>query len=196
MSEIIRLPTPKKTGDISLEAALYQRRTIRSFLETPLGMESIGQLLWAAQGLTTSNGLRTAPSAGALYPLEVYVAAHDLLGRYLPESHSIEVIHRDDLRKAIASAAFDQEFILQAPCSFLLAAVPERTQLKYGADRSPRYIEIEVGHAAQNLLLQATALGLGSVPVGAFDDQRIAGLFRLPSGQSPLYLIPVGRPMM
>ena len=193
MDEIIRFPPPNLAGGMSLETALHRRRTIRSFRDEALDMGVIGQLLWSLQGLSSSYGLRTAPSAGALFPLEVYLVTCDLIGHYHPGSHAIDNIERGDFRQAVTAAALDQEFILRAPCSFLLTAVPARTAAKYGS-RSSRYIAIEIGHAAQNLLLQATVLGLGSVPIGAFDDDSMAELFRLPRDWEPLYLISVGWP--
>jgi SagB-type dehydrogenase family enzyme len=194
MSEIIKLPEIMTESEISLETCLYSRRTIRSFSSVSLDERFLGQLLWAAQGVTNADGLRTAPSAGAMYPLEVYLATIELAGRYLPQSHQLEIYQRTDLRPQIARAALEQEFIDQAPCSILLAAELERTSRRYGPGRSPRYVAIEVGHAAQNLILQATALGLGCVPVGAFDDAQMARIFNLPPEQDPLYLVTVGWP--
>jgi len=194
MTKLLKLPDPFLTGSMSLEAALNARRTTRAFEDIPLDTRTLGQLLWAAQGINGPQGLRTAPSAGATYPLETYLVTREYVGHYDPRAHSIEIIQRGDLRNLIAQAALDQDFILQAPCSVLLSAEPGRTSARYGVKRSPRYIDIEVGHAAQNLLLQATALGLGGVPVGAFDDAEIALLFGLPPEQEPLYLISIGQP--
>lgn len=194
MSEIIKLPEPRTESETSLETCLSRRRTIRSFEPQFLDVHVLGQLLWAAQGVTSADGFRTAPSAGATYPLEVYLAATEWMGRYIPHSHALEILQRQDLRHQIAHAALEQDFIDQAPCSILLAAVIEWTTRRYGPERSPRYIAIEVGHAAQNLILQATSLGLGCVPVGAFNDAQIARIFNLPPGQKPFYLIPLGWP--
>jgi SagB-type dehydrogenase family enzyme len=194
MTEVLKLPNPVLTGSMSLEAALNARRTTRTFQDIPLEPRTLGQLLWAVQGINSPDGLRTAPSAGAMYPLETYVTTQEYTGHYDPHAHSIEILQRGDLRISIARAALDQDFIRQAPCSVLLSAVPGRTSARYGVKRSSRYIAFEVGHAAQNLLLQATALGLGSVPVGAFDDGQIAQLFGLPAEQEPLYIISIGLP--
>ncbi|MEJ2013499.1 MAG: SagB/ThcOx family dehydrogenase [Anaerolineales bacterium] len=194
MTEIIKLPEPRTNSETSLETCLSRRRTTRSFEPQRLDEHVFGQLLWAAQGITSADGFRTAPSAGAMYPLELYLATTEWMGRYIPHSHALEILQRQDLRRQIAHAALEQEFIDQAPCSILLAAVLERTTRRYGPDRSPRYIAIEVGHAAQNLILQATSLGLGCVPVGAFNDTQMASVFNLPPSQKPFYLITLGWP--
>jgi SagB-type dehydrogenase family enzyme len=188
------LPTPLLVGQLSLEAALAGRRSVREFSARPLTEVELGQLLWAAQGITDPRGYRTAPSAGALYPLEVYVATADGLFHYEVDSHGLTVAGGTDLRPALYEAALHQEPVRQAAAVFVIAAVYERTAVKYGAERSPRYVHLEAGHAAQNLLLQAVALGLGAVPIGAFDDSGVQRALGLPAGELPLYLIPVGQP--
>ena len=188
------LPPPILTGRKSLEEALALRRSVRAYQDTPLTLQELAQLLWAAQGITHEQGFRTAPSAGALYPLELYVATPEGLYRYDPASHLLQVISQDDLRPALYAAALEQEPVRQALAVFVLAAVYERTAQKYGADRSPRYVHLEAGHAAQNLLLEAVVLGLGAVPIGAFEDARVQTLLRIPTDHEPLYLIPVGHP--
>ena len=187
------LPAPRADGPVSLEEALSGRRSARSFTLEALTVEEVSQLLWAAQGITASWGGRTAPSAGALYPLVVYVADQGTLSRYLPDGHRLEIVSEGDLRADLARAAHDQEAVAAAPVVFAITAVPARTEAKYG-DRAERYVHLEAGHAAQNLLLQATALGLGGVPIGAFDDGDVARILRLPEGSVPIYLIPVGHP--
>lgn len=188
------LPTPAAAGQMSLEAALAQRRSVREFNARPLTDAELGQLLWAAQGITDERGYRTAPSAGALYPLEIYVATGDGLFHYEVEQHALTVVDRADVRPALHQAALRQAAVGQAPAVFVIAAVYERTAVKYGAERSPRYVHLEAGHAAQNLLLQAVALELGAVPIGAFDDAAVQQALGLPAEQRPLYLIPVGQP--
>jgi SagB-type dehydrogenase family enzyme len=187
----IELPAPRTDGDLSLEEALAARRSIRDFTPEELTLEEISQLLWAAQGITASWGGRTAPSAGALYPLEVYVATSDGLSRYLPEGHRAESISTADVREALAEAALGQAAVAEAPAVFVITAVPARTEAKYGG-RAERYVHMEAGHVAQNVLLQAVALGLGSVPTGAFADEEVARVLELPPGEVPLYLVPVG----
>jgi SagB-type dehydrogenase family enzyme len=192
-SEFIVLPAPRTDGEISVEAALASRRSIRSYAPDRLTVEETGQLLWAAQGLTASWGGRTAPSAGGLYPLELYVASASGLWHYVPDGHRAEVLSDEDLRPALRDAALGQDPVAAAPAVFILTAVPQRTATKYGS-RAERYVDLEAGHAAQNLVLQATAMGLGGVTVGAFSDGEVADLLDLPRGQLPLYLIPVGHP--
>jgi SagB-type dehydrogenase family enzyme len=180
---------------MSLEEALVKRRSMRSFSQEPLDDAKMGQLLWAAQGITNARGFRTAPSAGALYPLELYVATADGVFRFEPQEHRLLAIDTVDRRQALYEAALSQEAVLRAPAVFVIAAVYERTERKYGPERSPRYVHLEAGHAAQNLLLQAVALDLGAVPIGAFDDARVQQVLRLPPDHAPLYLIPTGYPV-
>lgn len=188
------LPSPNQDGDTSLEQALARRRSIREFRDEALTPAELGQLLWAAQGFTNERGFRTAPSAGALYPLEIFVATADGLFHYDPQRHRLLVSSLDDVRPRIYDAALQQEALRQAPAVFIVTAIYERTAQKYGAERSPRYVHLEAGHAAQNLLLQAVALDLGAVPIGAFYDQQILEVLGLSADYTPLYLIPVGHP--
>ncbi len=190
----IDLPEPERQGALSLEETLAGRLSVRQFTSEPLNPQQISQLLWAAQGPTHASGLRTTPSAGALYPLEVYLIDSQGVYHYHPEGHSLSAHLAGDVRKDVCQMALGQESILQAPCTFLLTAVFERIAIRYGPERTPRYVHMEVGHAAQNILLQATALGLGAVPVGAFEDEGLHALLALPLDHEPLYLIPVGYP--
>jgi SagB-type dehydrogenase family enzyme len=190
----LALPPPGLRGQMSLEEALAARRSIREFANEPLTLEELGQLAWSAQGITDARGLRTAPSAGALYPLELYIVLEGGVYRYEPEEHGLQMVQAHDARQPLYETALHQEAIRQAPAVFVLAAVMERTIQKYGAERSPRYVHIEVGHAAQNLLLQAVALGLGAVPIGAFHDDEVQRVLGLPGDHLPIYLIPVGHP--
>ncbi len=191
--KLVKLPPPYESSQISLEEALHQRRSIRAFNSAPLTLEEIGQLLWAAQGITEKKeGLRTAPSAGALYPLEMYVAMEWGVYHYLPHQHELTRTRENDLRREIWRAALRQKSVREAPVVFVIAAVSERTTWKYG-ERGWRYIYMEAGHVAQNLLLQATALGLGAVPIGAFHDEQVERFLKLPANQRVLYLLPVGR---
>ena len=193
-ANVLQLPSPEQKGKMSLEEALSRRRSVREFTHEVLTERELSQLLWAAQGITHAEGMRTAPSAGALYPLEVYVAAASGFYHYEPGSHRLVQLSDRDLRAAMRRAAWDQEAITRAPAVFVIAAVYERTSGKYGAARAPRYVHMEAGHAAQNLLLEAAALGLGGVPMGAFEDEALQKALRLPEDHRPLYLIPVGHP--
>lgn len=190
----IALPLPRTNGPLSLEQALTRRRSVREFSDQPVTRAEIAQLLWAAQGVTSPYGFRTAPSAGALYPLEVYVVTADATYHYLPAEHALALIVAGDRRQELWRVALRQEAVRQAPAVFVIAAVFARTEQKYGPERTPRYVHLETGHVAQNLLLQAVALDLGAVPIGAFDDAGVQAALSLPPDHYPLYLIPVGHP--
>ena len=190
----ILLPTPRFEGEITLEEALTKRRSIREYSEKPLTLEEIGQLLWSAQGITHPAGYRTAPSAGALYPLEVYVVTPVGNYHYEPSEHRLILHQQGDFRPSLFEAALKQNAVLNAPAVFIIAAVYERTAVKYGQERSPRYVHLEAGHATQNLLLQAVAFDLGGVPIGAFYDEAVKEALSLSDDHQPLYLIPVGHP--
>jgi SagB-type dehydrogenase family enzyme len=203
--DTIRLPAPDTAGRLPVERALSGRRSVRSFAPGALSLAELGQLLWAAQGVTREapgvrgGGLRTAPSAGALYPLELLVAAGSVtdlppgLYRYLPSKHALAREGDRDLRAELSRAALGQSWIAEAPAVLVFAAVIERTAAKYG-DRAGRYVHIEVGAAAENVYLQCEALGLGTTFVGAFRDadvKRVGGLAR---DEDPIAILPVGKP--
>jgi SagB-type dehydrogenase family enzyme len=192
--QYIDLPAPSLKGTLTLEEALAKRRSVRQFSAVALTMEELGQLLWAAQGITHPAGLRTAPSAGALYPLEIYAVTPDGAYHYEPQGHRLALQDPGDLRNALCDAALQQGAVRQAPAVIVIAAVYARTAEKYGEERSPRYVHLEAGHAAQNILLQAIALKLGAVPIGAFYDDQVKKTLALPNDQQPLYLIPAGHP--
>jgi SagB-type dehydrogenase family enzyme len=196
--ENVALPEPSVTGSNSLEQLLAQRRSVRDYQTATLKLAEIGQLLWAAQGITHLQGLRTAPSAGALYPLELYVVTGRIEGlaqgvyHYDPGHHQLTKTSDGDLRDALTRAALSQGWIKTAPAIIVFTADYQRTARKYGK-RGKRYVHIEVGHAAQNLFLQTESLGLATVVVGAFNDDEIARVLRLPADIQPLLLMPVGR---
>ena len=189
----IPLPEPRLEGEISLEQAIADRRSIREFTDESLSWEEISQLLWAAQGTTDPRGLRAAPSAGALYPLELYVAVADGAYRYLPQGHALQVVTGEDGRQGLWEAGLRQGALQAAPAIIVVTGIYQRTEGKYGG-RAERYVELEAGHAAQNILLQAVALKLGAVPIGAFYDEQVQDVLGLPPEHRPLYLIPVGHP--
>jgi SagB-type dehydrogenase family enzyme len=194
----VSLPEPRLESGMSVEEALQDRRSIRSYADDPLTLAEAGQLLWAAQGVTDALGHRTAPSAGALYPLEVYLVAGAITGleqgvyRYEPESHRLVLTASGDFRGVLQEAALDQDAVGDAPADIVIAAVPERTSSKYG-DRAMRYVYLEGGGAAQNIYLQAEALDLGTVTIGAFDDAAVQRVLALPANTTPLSIMPVGR---
>jgi len=188
----IDLPEPKIRGAVSVEEAIQKRRSVRSYAPKDLSIEDISQLLWACQGITDKErGLRAAPSAGALYPLEVYVAKKDGLFHYIPEGHKLETVSNKDVRAELSTAAYGQGYVEEAAIDIIIAAVYERITSRYG-ERGIRYIDMEAGHAAENVFLQAVALGLDSVAVGAFADAQVVSILKLPTGVKPLYILPVG----
>jgi len=191
VGETLSLPPPRKDGPMSVEAAIARRRSIRDYARSPIPLEAISQLLWSAAGITGSGFMRAAPSAGACYPLEVYLACEQGLFHYIPQRHALVKVQAQDIRQALCDAAWGQEFVAAAAVSLIFAAVYERTTARYG-ERGIRYVHMDVGHAAENVHLQAEALGLGSVPVGAFDDKAVEDVLRLPAEQKPIYIVPVG----
>lgn len=198
-TNVIELPPPESDGPLSLERTISQRRSVRSFAPTALTVSQIAQLLWAAQGITDRGRFRTAPSAGALYPLELYLVAGKVDGlepgvyHYLPHDHSLERTASGDMRPELSAAALGQRALISAPAVLVMCAVYERVTGKYGR-RGDRYVHMEAGHAAQNFALQAVALGLAGVPIGAFSDQQIQNVLGLPNESEPLYLLPFGVP--
>lgn len=195
----ISLPPPNVSSEYSVEEALAYRRSIRRFAARPLTLEDVGQLLWAAQGVRSTATGRPAPSAGALYPLEVYLVAGDVDGldpgvyKYQPLGHKMRLHQAGDYRDIVARAAWGQDWVADGAAIIVITAVYSRTARKYGS-RAERYVHIEVGHAAQNIYLQAQTLGLGTTIVGAFRDSKVRDVLDLPSDEAPLALLPVGHP--
>jgi len=189
------LPKPRLAGDLPLEKALLQRRSVRTYAERALTLAEVSQLLWAAQGVTAPWGGRTAPSAGALYPLEVYLAVGEVDGlrpglyHYSPNEHALRTVKEKDVRRPLSKAAVGQRWVADAPAVIVIAAVAKRTASKYGA-RAERYVNMEVGCVCQNVHLQCESLGLGTVAVGAFEDRDVRRI--LGEEPAPLLLMPVG----
>lgn len=194
-----KLPQPREDGHVSVERCIRQRRSVRGFRDLALTADQLGQLLWAAQGITGADATRTAPSAGALYPLELYVAAASVatltagIYRYLPARHELRLVAPGQQHDKLVAAARGQEWIATAPAVICVAAAFERTTVKYG-NRGRGYVYMEAGHAAECLMLQAIALGLATTVVGAFADDAVARLMHLHADETPLCLIPVGAP--
>jgi SagB-type dehydrogenase family enzyme len=192
------LPPPGTTSGLSVEQALARRRSARAYDSTPVTLPELSQLLWAAQGENRRKGFRTVPSAGALYPLELYAVSGEVTGlapgvyKYRADGHTLGRIAEGDPRADIARAALGQSWIAKSRAILVVAAVFRRTMAKYG-ERGLRYVHMEAGHAAQNVYLQATALGLGTTVVGAFDDERLHALLGMTEGEAPLSLLPFGR---
>ena len=195
----MNLPAPKLDGACSLEKAIALRRSVRAFAPEPLSLEDVSQLLWAAQGITGEDGLRSAPSAGATYPLQTYMVAGNVTGldagvyRYENQGHSLSLLFGGDERTKLCDAALGQSCVLQAPLSLILTAVKDRT-IKIYKGFGEGYVNMEAGHAAQNVHLQAAALGLASVPVGAFDAAVVKRILWLMPHEETLYILPVGKP--
>ena len=202
MATTIRLPSPGQKGAMSLEESIAKRRSVRDFSSEPLRQSELSQILWAAQGITdASSRLRSVPSAGATYPLEIFVACGKNcvegidagIYHYEIYRHSLTLHHEGDARLELARVALFQHSILEAPVDIVICALNIRTTCSYGS-RGERYVYIEVGHAGQNIYLQATALGLATVAIGAFNDEEVRGVLRLDKQYAPLYIMPVGRP--
>lgn len=188
----INLPPPKTNGAISIEEAIAKRRSERSFYPNNLSLEQISQLLWAGQGITEKTwGFRTVPSAGALYPLTLYIVKSDGIFQYFPDSHKLGKISGEDRRPSLVRASLGQNYIGEAPLVIVIAGNFRITEAKYG-QRAYRYINMEVGHAAENILLQAVAMGMAGIPIGTFWDDVVAKVLELPDTQDPYYIIPIG----
>jgi SagB-type dehydrogenase family enzyme len=196
-SDTVKLPEPEIKGPISLEETLFERRSVRDYTEAPLSVKDVSQLLWAAQGITADWGGRTAPSAGGLYPLEVYVAVRSVstlppgVYKYRPDGHELQKIKEGDISSELYEAVLSQEWVKNGAIVIVIAAVYERTTQKYG-DRGVRYVDIEVGHAGQSICLQATALNLGAVTIGAFYDDQVKNIIGMADPETPVYVIPIG----
>jgi len=207
--EMIKLPVPNLKGSVSVEETMLNRRSIRDFKPDALSLGQVSQILWAAYGitkemnspLTVRGGLKTAPSAGATYPLEIYVVVGNVNGlekgiyKYLPDGHFLMKTYDQDIRKELAEAALDQEFIEQAPASLFYSAIFSRTTRKYKSRGRDRYVCIDLGHSAENVCLQVVAMGLGTCPVGAFEDRMVRNAMMIPDKEEPLYIMPIGYPM-
>ncbi len=197
---VMKLPQPRFDQTASLEKALRERRTVRSFGADPLSMEQVSSLLWAAQGVTEERGFkRSAPSAGALYPMDVYIAAGDRsvdglnagVYHYQPKDGSLKRMWDGDARNALARASLGQMWMSRAPINLVITAEYARICGKYG-DRGVRYAMIEAGHVGQNIFLAAEALGLGAGIVGAFSDREVIRVMKIPGSHEPLLIMPVG----
>jgi SagB-type dehydrogenase family enzyme len=195
---VIELPEPEYKSNVSVEQALRERRSCRSFTGEPLTVQNVSQLLWAAQGVTNERGYRTAPSGGALFPLEIYVVVGNVVGvkngiyRYKPGEHSLVPILMGDKRQELCDATLGQTFIKNVPINIVFSAIYERITKKYG-ERGKRYTHMEAGHAAQNVYLQSVSLDLGTVVVGAFRDNDVKKVVPMEENEHPLYIMPVGK---
>jgi SagB-type dehydrogenase family enzyme len=195
---LIALPAPIYKSETSIEEALKWRRSIREFKGESITLQQISQLLWAAQGITSANGFRTAPSAGALYPLEIYLVSGNVTSlpagvyHYSPVNHALELFIMGDKRRDLCRAAQKQVSVEQGAADIVIAANYKKTTVKYGS-RGKRYVDMEAGHVAENVSLQLVSLRLGTVTIGAFDDSAVKSVLNLPHGEEPLYIMPIGK---
>lgn len=196
LSESIKLPVPKLSGKTSVEEALSKRRSARDYSKDFLNIDDLSQLLWSAQGITNKADGRTVPSAGALYPLEIYAVIGEVKGikpglyHYDPERHTISKQAEGDLRAKLSGVSLHQSAIAKAPATLIIAAVYERTTKKYG-ERGIKYVHMEVGSAAENIYLQCESLGLATVFIGAFEDAKVKKVLGIK--EEPLAIMPVGK---
>jgi len=192
----IELPLPRYSSKTSVEYAIKQRRSIREYKPEAITLADLSQLLWAAQGITSQKGFRSSPSAGALYPLQIYIVVGNLVDlpkgvyRYLSENHTLESLTDKDIRKELAKASYDQSYIQNSSVDIIIAANYKKTTKKYGK-RGKRFVYMEAGHVAENIYLQCVSLGLGTVSVGGFQDKKIKSILKI--NDDPLYIMPVGK---
>ncbi len=194
----VKLPEPVRM-DMPLSEALEKRRSIRKYRPEPLTLRELSTVLWAAQGITDPRGFRTAPSAGALYPLRVFVVVKNVKGLepgiyvYDPKTHTLGLVKRGDFHLQLQRACLDQEWVGQAAVNLVIVGYERVLRPRYG-DRSFRYMALEAGHVGQNVYLACTALGLGTVAVGAFHDEEVKRILGIRAEDAvPLYVFPIGR---
>jgi len=202
LAQAISLPRPRLQSKVSVEEAIQARRSIRAFARAPLQFSEVAQIVWAAQGITESaQGRRAAPSAGALYPVEIYLAVTKGgveglevgVYRYDAANHGLQRVSAENRTERIVRAARNQTWAGQAALMVIIAGEYARTAVKYG-ERAQRYVHIEVGCVAENIFLQVQALGLRAGIIGAFDDASLQEAATLPAAHEPLLIMPVGRP--
>uniref|UniRef100_A0A7C5UTF0 SagB/ThcOx family dehydrogenase n=1 Tax=Ignisphaera aggregans TaxID=334771 RepID=A0A7C5UTF0_9CREN len=205
---LIYLPPPQKLSTMTVEEAILSRRSIREFKEDPIRLEHLSMILWAAYGITDPNrGFRASPSAGATYPLELYIVVGEGgvyisnntyldpgIYKYNPYVHGLTNIKKGDFRKELMKASLYQKWVENAPVSIVICAVYDRTTRYYGERGRTRYVPIDVGHVGQNIYLMATALGYGTVAIGAFKDSEVSKVIDVKTDETPLYIMPIGVP--
>ncbi|MCX8171391.1 MAG: SagB/ThcOx family dehydrogenase [Candidatus Bathyarchaeota archaeon] len=207
LDEKVLLPLPRKVSELTVEEAILLRRSIREYTDEPVDLNSLAMILWAAYGITEpKRGFRASPSAGATYPLEIYVVIGERgaksaevflregVYKYEPHSHTLLLVKEGEYRRELMEAALGQRWVGEAPLSIVICAVFERTTSVYGRRGEVRYVPMEVGHAGQNIYLMATALEYGAVVIGAFYDDQVAKVIDAKLEEKPLYIIPIGVP--
>jgi len=193
----VKLPEPDTSGRSHIEELIAKRRSVRKYADRELSKSVISRFLWAAQGISSEDGLRTSPSAGALYPLEIHVVAGEGSElesgtyRYVPDEHTLVQEITGDVREKLSKAALSQPMIKNAPVSIVISAVYPRITGKYGK-RGLQYTHMEAGHAAQNVYLLGVELGIGTCAVGAFEDEEVRKVLKLPANEEPLCILPLG----
>lgn len=191
--DIIHLPQPDKEGGGGLHKILNDRRSIRSYVDGEITKEELSQILWSGDGISyEERAFRTAPSAGALYPIDIFVFNEEGVFRYEPQDHYLKRVQDEDRRDDLYTASLSQGAVRDADTVLVLMGFVERTSVKYG-DRALRYVYIEGGHICQNILLEVENLGLGAVPIGAFHDEQILEILSLEDDVVPVFVIPIGR---
>jgi len=200
--DTVKLPNPQIEGGMSVEQAIHERKSIRSFSDVPLTLEQVSQILWSAGGATVdgvTGPTRAYPSAGAVYPLEIYIVAGNVTGlepgvyRYDWKEQALKIIKKGDVRPSLATAAFGQAMVQQAPVTVVITALYEKVSSRYGEDRAVKFVSMDAGHLGQNVHLEAQSLGLGTVMVGAFTPQEVSNVIGVEK-ETPVYMMPVGRP--
>jgi len=207
-TELIELPDPVYTSNYTIEQTLKERRSTRSFSDEPLTLKEVSQVLWSAYGVTyhqegmpefLRGGFKTAPSAGALYPLEIYLVATNVtdlkkgIYKYKPEGHKLIMINHEDARDELLVSSYYQMMVKEAPANIVYSAIFSRTTEKYGERGRERYVYMDLGHSAENVYLQTVSLNMGTCAIGAFDDLKVRILLNMTAEEEPLYIMPLGK---
>lgn len=196
------LPAPQLSGNLSVETAIQNRRSVRSYSNETISISNVSQILWSAQGITDNqNNLRATPSAGQVYPLEIYVVVGNstVTGlapgayHYVPSNNTLEKTVNGDLRSHLSSIATEQEAVNQAPVDFIITGNYQKMINKYkDPTLCTRFVDLEAGHAGENIYLQAESMGLVTVAIGSFNETQMIQLLELPQNETPLYIFPLG----
>lgn len=200
---IVNLPQIEIARNMSVDQAIQNRRSVRRFSATPLTLKDVSQLLWAAQGITDfERNFRTTPSAGGVFPMEIYLVAGDDgvqeldagIYHYNPFNHTLEMIVRGDMRYNLSQAAHQQKWVNDAPISLIITGNYLKMQDRYSdKNLSTRFVDMEAGHIGENIYLEAVSRGLGTVAIGSFYDDQMINLLKLPANETPIYIYPIGK---
>ncbi len=198
-AERVPLPSVETPPAMPLAETIARRRSLRDYADRALTLAELSWLLYCASGITApASGLRAAPSAGAQFPIETYVAANRVEGlapglyHYAVKQHALHRVREGELAAAIMRAGLGQEFLAQAGVVFVLTAIFQRLRWRY-RERTYRYALLEAGHIGQNLYLAAEAAGLGACAVGAYFDDQLNQLLEVDGEEeAALYVLAVG----